>query len=107
MTQAIDITQSFALSTATGSCTGWYYGAYRVVNNGTSTLHYFYDEAFPEPRWEQRPDRSRQLVFDPFVLERCVTEPYDPNEIVMISAERAWLRDLARRRAWLAKELPW
>jgi len=99
--------KGYAVCTATGSNTGWYYGAYRVVNNGTSTLHYFYDEAFPEPRWEQGLDGSQQLVFEPYGLERCVTEPYDPDEIVMISAERAWLRDLASRRARLARELPW
>jgi hypothetical protein len=99
----------YALSTATGSLGQWWYGRYRLVNDGTETLYEFRDEAFPEPRATnvRRADNNfmvTQLVFDPLMLVNVESRPYDPDRIVLVSAERAWLRDKRRRAKKLAAQ---
>jgi hypothetical protein len=98
----------YTLSTATGSCYSYWYGAHCLVMNNTETMYYFFDEA-PQPtiRAAQGRPGVTELVYDQFYLETIEFREYAPNRIVSLGAERAWLRDLARRRAWLAKELPW
>ena len=98
----------YALGTATGSCYSYWYGAHCVVVNNTETMYYFFDQA-PPPTI--RPAHGRpgvtELLYEPFYLETIHFREYAPNRIVSLGAERAWLRDLARRRARLAEQLPW
>lgn len=98
----------YALGTATGSCYSLWYGAHCLVMNNTEMMYHFYDQA-PPPTI--RPAHGRpgvtELVYEPFYLETIEFREYTPDRIVSLGAERAWLRDLARRRAWLAKALPW
>jgi hypothetical protein len=90
------------LSTATGSHAQGWYEAYRVVNSGTSTDFYFTDDPHPAPLWKDVPDSfpvQRKLVFDPWTLVSREIALYDPDGIVSLGAQRAWLRSKARRRA--------
>jgi hypothetical protein len=96
------------LCTATGSKSKYFYDIYLVVNNGTSTEHFFYDdldEDFPEPCWQN--DRTadhpfrRSLVYHPKTLKCIDVLPYDPDNYnpgyVSLGAERKWLRAKQRR----------
>jgi hypothetical protein len=89
-----------ALTTATGShCQRWYDG-YEVVNDGTATSFYFVDDPHPAPRWITSPGRGPQgLIFDPWTVAARETEPYvsPVDRVVLVSAERAWLRGLRGR----------
>jgi hypothetical protein len=81
------------LTTATGSFAQRWYDAWRVVNNGTATDHYFTDNACPAPQWITTPARGHQgLIYDPWTLVSREVAPYDPDGVVLVSAERAWLR---------------
>jgi hypothetical protein len=101
-------TPHYALSTATGSCYSYWYGAHCLVMNNTEMMYYFFDEA---PRPTMRAAHGRpgvtELVYVPFYLETVEFREYDPSRIVSLGAERAWVRDRARRRARLAEQLPW
>ena len=101
-------TPRYTLGTATGSCYSYWYGAHCVVVNHTEFMYYFFDEA-PPPII--RPAHGRpgvtELVYEPFYLETIQFREYTPDRIVSLGAERAWLRDLARRHARLAEQLPW
>jgi len=96
----------YALTSATGSLGQWWYDRYRLVNDDVETLYEFRDEAFPAPK--QRQFRSgntmmTELTFDPLMLVNTESRPYDPDRIVLVSAERAWLRDKRRRARAMAK----
>jgi hypothetical protein len=106
MSTTNQIEQHTALCTATGSCATWWYGSYRLVVDGVETLYTFYDEAFPAPTIKQvftRNGMITQLVFDPLMLTHKESRAYDPDRIVLASAERAYLRDLRRKRKAMAK----
>jgi hypothetical protein len=107
-TTAVFSQPGYALSTATGSCYSYWYGAHCLVMNNTEMMYYFFDEA-PQPTLRPAHERPgvTELVYDPFYLETIEFREYDPNRIVSLGAERAWVRDRARRRDWLARELPW
>ena len=100
----------YALSTATGSCAGWWYGRYRLVNNDMETLFTFREDhplpAFVYFKNYRNPDGfgMTEITYDPHVLEGTCVGPYDPNSIVLVSAEREYLRDLARRRKKLEEQ---
>lgn len=98
-------TPTYALCTATGSLGQRCYDAYRLVNDDIETLYWFMDEAFPAPK--ERQFRSgnammTELTYDPLMLVRTESRPYDPDRIVLKSAELAYLRDLRRKRRKLA-----
>jgi hypothetical protein len=97
----------YALTTATGSRAGMWYGSYRLVNDDVETLYTFYDESFPAPAFRTiytpDGDRTDALVYDPLMLTHKESREYDPDRVVLVSAERAWLRDLRRKRKAMAK----
>lgn len=102
-------TPTYALCTATGSYGGWWYGFYRLVNDDIETLYTFHDEAFPAPTARQRlvdttypKSIVTELVYDPLMLVGTESRRYDPDAIVLRSAERAYLRNLRRKPRKLA-----
>ena len=102
-TCAIRTADDSVLTTATGSLTQRWYDAYELTNAGTTTSFYFRDNACPAPRWESTPvpgeTYRRQLVFDPWTVVARETRPYESavDRVVLVSAERAWLRRKAGR----------
>lgn len=111
MNDIIQNLPTYTLCTATGSQGQWWYGAYRLVNDGVETLYEFMDEAFPAPTTRQRlVDTTHpksivtELIYDPLMLVRTENREYDPDRIVLKSAERAWLQDLRRKQRKLAEQ---
>jgi hypothetical protein len=107
MNDIIQKLPTYALSTATGSLGQWWYGRYRLVNDGTETLYEFMDQAFPEPRtcdFRSGNTMMTELTFDPLMLVNTESRPYDPDRIVLRSAEQGWLRGLRRKHKKLQEK---
>jgi hypothetical protein len=103
----MNATSTYTLGTATGSMGPWSYGAYRLVNDGTETQYDFMDQAFPEPREQQFRSGNTmmtELTYDPLMLVRTESRPYDQEAVVLKSAERAYLRNLRRKQRKLVDQ---